>query len=63
MNALRHNIFYSTVFLHVLQVSIRYPNLPIEFFALTYDSLDSIRTAQNFNSGCLDTGSNAEFVT
>ena len=31
--------------------------------AHSYDSLDSIRTAQNFNSGCLDTGSNAGFVT
>ena len=32
MNALRCNIFYSTVFLHVRQVPIRYPNLPLESF-------------------------------
>ena len=29
----------------------------------TYELSVSIRTAQNFNSGCLDTGSNAGFVT
>lgn len=29
----------------------------------TYELSTSIRTAQNFNSGCLDTGSYAEFVT
>ena len=28
-----------------------------------YKSSDSIRTAQNFSSGCLDTGSKAELVT